>query len=160
MSYILGSDNEITLALIETHHDDRLYFEIRLKENSKVVGHISYHFRDVKIFGNVECFIKEEYRGNNYATKALSILVDNLYKIDDEDIYLAILPDNIPSIKSALACGAVFHHKARIPEYYAFSKNGKYTFANVYIIKNEKAKSENNKIKRLEKIRRNKNDRH
>lgn len=163
MSYILGSDDEITLALMETNHDDRLYFEIRLNENSNVVGHISYHFRDVKIFENVEVFISEEYRGNNYAKKALSILIENLYKIDNNDIYLSIHQDNIASIKSAISCGAKLDHVTKIPKRFSFSENGKYKYTNVCIIENNNTNKEKVKSKKYFKRnnkRRDKNDRY
>ena len=65
---------------------------------------------------------------------ALKLFVNNIRDIDDKDLYLAITPDNIASIKLAKSQNAKFIGTVSIPARYVFSDDGKYSYANMYKI--------------------------
>lgn len=136
-SYVLAKDDEISLVMPDWHYGTSDLFEIINNEN-EVVGNIIFNHNYDDVTGNIEYNVFEEYRGNNYATKALKLLAKNVFKISDMDLFITILPNNKASIKTAINCGAVFHKMVEIPEKYIFSLDGKYKYANMYIIKNNK----------------------
>lgn len=136
MEEIFAFDKEISLILYIG--DDFAHFDIILNDELKQLGHITYMFDNDDVVGNLSYFIFDEYRENGYAKKALKLLIDNIYKLDCNDLYLSILPNNIASIKLAESQGALFIKKVKIPENYIFSDDGKYTFANMYKIRIER----------------------
>lgn len=66
------------------HYGTSDLFEIINKEN-EVVGNIIFNHSYDDVTGNVEYNVFEEYRGNNYAAKALKLLAQNVFKISDMD---------------------------------------------------------------------------
>ncbi len=136
-SYVLAKNDEISLVMPDWHYGTSDLFEIINKEN-EVVGNIIFNHSYDDVTGNVEYNVFEEYRGNNYATKALKLLAQNVFKISEMDLFISILPNNKASIKTAINCGAVFHKMVEIPKKYIFSLDGKYKYANMYMIKNNK----------------------
>ena len=136
-SYVLAKNDEISLVMPDWHYGTSDLFEIINKE-IEVVGNIIFNHSYDDVTGNVEYNVFEEYRGNNYATKALKLLAQNVFKISEMDLFISILPNNKASIKTAINCGAVFHKMVEIPKKYIFSLDGKYKYANMYIIKNNK----------------------
>ena len=147
MGYVLGEDDVILLVMPPWHSGKYDQYEIVLKDSNKVVGNISFFYDSNKITGNVEYFIFYEHRGKGYAKRALKVLAENIYKLDETDLFISILPDNKASIKLALSCGAVLHKKVEIPKKHSFSKDGKYKYANMYIIKYKGENNEKNKSK-------------
>lgn len=133
MDEIFASSNDITLILQKFY--DEAYFKIILNETLEEIGHISYTYENDSIVGNLSYFIYEEYRNKGYGKKALKLLVDNIRRIDDNDLYLAIIPNNIASIKLAKKCNAKYIGDVNIPPKYVFSDDGKYSYANMYKIK-------------------------
>ena len=110
---------------------------------------ISYYYENDEIAGNVSYEILKEYSGHNYAKKALKLFAKNIFKIDDSDLFISILPNNIASIKTAVGAGAVFDRKIDIPLHSTYSLGGRNKYANRYIIKNNKGvNDEKNKIKK------------
>jgi len=140
MVYTLAKDAEISLVMPEWHEGEEDYFEIILNESLETAGYIKYYHWVDPATGNISYRIYDEYQGNSYAKKALKLLSRNVFKIGDEDLYISILPNNIASIKTAIGAGAIFYHAVEIPRNYIFSEEGKYKYANMYIIKNTKEK--------------------
>lgn len=130
---IFASDKIISLILEDVPNE--AYFKIILNETLEEIGHISYTYENDSIVGNLSYFIYEEYRNKGYGKKALKLLVDNIRRIDDNDLYLAIIPNNIASIKLAESQNAKYVGDVNIPSKYIFSDDGKYSYANMYKIK-------------------------
>lgn len=130
---IFASDKIISLILEDVPNE--AYFKIILNETLEEIGHISYTYENDSIVGNLSYFIYEEYRNKGYGKKALKLLVDNIRRIDDNDLYLAIIPNNIASIKLAESQNAKYVGDVNIPTKYVFSDDGKYSYANMYKIK-------------------------
>ena len=116
------------------------HYAIMLIENEKKVGEIIFTTYINSVCGNVSYRVFPEYQGNKYALKALKLLKENIYKISKDDLYIATHRDNKASIKTATMAGALFLEKVRIPKSYNFSENGKYKYANMYIIRNKGGK--------------------
>ncbi len=130
---IFASDKIISLILEDVPNE--AYFKIILNETLEEIGHISYTYENDSIVGNLSYFIYEEHRNKGYGKKALKLLVDNIRRIDDNDLYLAIIPNNIASIKLAKSQNAKYVGDVNIPTKYVFSDDGKYSYANMYKIK-------------------------
>lgn len=130
---IFASDKIISLILEDVPNE--AYFKIILNETLEEIGHISYTYENDSIVGNLSYFIYEEHRNKGYGKKALKLLVDNIRRIDDNDLYLAIIPNNIASIKLAKSQNAKYVGDVNIPSKYVFSDDGKYSYANMYKIK-------------------------
>lgn len=130
---IFASDKIISLILEDVPNE--AYFKIILNETLEEIGHISYTYENDSIVGNLSYFIYEEHRNKGYGKKALKLLVDNIRRIDDNDLYLAIIPNNIASIKLAESQNAKYVGDVNIPSKYIFSDDGKYSYANMYKIK-------------------------
>ena len=130
MAFILAQNEEIYLVMPEWYDDEHEFFEIVLNDTEEVVGNITMR--------NIEYEVFEEYRGNNYAKKALKLFARNVSEVSDEDLFISILPNNTASIKTAVGAGALFHQVVEIPKDYRLSEDGKYKYANMYIIKNDR----------------------
>lgn len=130
---IFASDKIISLILEDVPNE--AYFKVILNETLEEIGHISYTYENDSIVGNLSYFIYEEHRNKGYGKKALKLLVDNIRRIDDNDLYLAIIPNNIASIKLAKSQNAKYIGDVNIPTKYVFSDDGKYSYANMYKIK-------------------------
>lgn len=130
---IFASDKIISLILEDVPNE--AYFKIVLNETLEEIGHIIYTYENDSIVGNLSYFLYEEYRNKGYGKKALKLLVDNIRRIDDNDLYLAIIPNNIASIKLAESQNAKYIGDVNIPTKYIFSDDGKYSYANMYKIK-------------------------
>lgn len=149
MGYVLASDDEISLVMPDYHSGTFDLYEIIRAEDSEFVGYISYYYENDEIAGNVSYEIFKEYSGHNYAKKALKLFAKNIFKIDDSDLFISILPNNIASIKTAVGAGAVFDRKIDISLHSTYSLGGRNKYANRYIIKNNKGvNDEKNKIKK------------
>ena len=82
-----------------------------LWDDGKIVGEfrIRHHLTDaLKIgAGHIGYSIKKEFRGKGYGTKGLAMTIDLAKEIVPEDeIYLRVLKDNIPSFKAISNNGA------------------------------------------------------
>ena len=130
---IFASDKIISLILEDVPNE--AYFKIVLNETLEEIGHIIYTYENDSIVGNLSYFLYEKYRNKGYGKKALKLLVDNIRRIDDNDLYLAIIPNNIASIKLAESQNAKYIGNVNIPTKYIFSDDGKYSYANMYKIK-------------------------
>lgn len=138
MAFILAMNEEISLVMPDWYDDEHEFFEIVLKDTKEVVGNITLRNRFDSSTGNIEYFIFEEYRGNNYAKKALKLFARNVSEVSSEDLFISILPNNMASIKTAVGAGALFHQVVEIPKNYRMSEDGKNKYANMYIIKNDR----------------------
>ena len=138
MAFVLAQNEEISLVMPEWYDDVHEFFEIVLNASNEVVGNITLRNKIDNSTGNIEYFIFEEYRGNNYAKKALKLFAGNVSEVSDEDLFISILPNNTASIKTAVGAGALFHQVVEIPKDYRLSEDGKYKYANMYIIKNDR----------------------
>lgn len=124
MGYVLASDDEISLVMPDYHSGTFDLYEIIRAEDSEFLGYISYYYENDEIAGNVSYEIFKEYSGHNYAKKALKLFAKNIFKIDDSDLFISILPNNIASIKTAVGAGAVFDRKIDIPLHSTYSLGG------------------------------------
>lgn len=91
-TYILMNDDGEYVGLFNLRH--------RLNEFLKNgPGHIGYG-------------IRKEYRNKGYASRGLELLI-NLAKdiIKEDEIYLSVHKDNLPSLKVQLKNGAYIHHQ-------------------------------------------------
>ena len=78
-------------------------FYIVKEDTNEIVGMISYNFEKENISYN----IKSKFRGNHYASKALSLMLELLNQnihICEYKLYVKVLKENIPSINTALRC--------------------------------------------------------
>lgn len=138
MAFVLAQNEEISLVMPEWYDDVHEFFEIVLNTSNEVVGNITLRNKIDNSVGNIEYFIFEEYRGNNYAKKALKLFARNVSEVSDEDLFISILPNNTASIKTAIGAGALFHQVVEIPKDYRMSEEGKNKYAYMYIIKNDR----------------------
>ena len=89
---------------------DVVYYLISLHDTLNLVGFIKVNYSDSvdNFYGNVGYEIKEEYRGNSYAYKALYLLSDVMIERGLFEIVLRINEENIPSLMTAKKIGADF----------------------------------------------------
>lgn len=103
------SDDILTLSSPYQEYNSSMEttsFDIILNETEEVIGDIDYgFFRKFRSIGNVSYLIREDFRRNHYATRAVSLLkrllVDNDFE-GDKSMYISTLIDNIYSQKVAL----------------------------------------------------------
>lgn len=93
--------SEISLKIdhTKTSADERImYFDILLDDSE--IGYIYYvgNERSIKDIGNIGYFVKEEFRGHNYAYKACLKLFDILKAKKINRIYAYVLKDNQASL--------------------------------------------------------------
>jgi len=121
-------DDIITLSwpcrFDETDINKRKYenLDIILNDTKQVVGQISFDYQTAEGFtyeGNVSYHIKDEFRGNHYATRALGLLKQllkqNLFD-GDKDLYVSTKPDNYKSQKVAINNNGELVYKGNVPE--------------------------------------------
>lgn len=122
---VVATDGEIDLVR-EIDADD-LYFDIALHNTNTVIGEISYEdkYRDTDYMGNVGYSIFSNYRGNEYASKALFLLKEILIKEGKEKMILSIYPYNKASQKTAKNLGANLICYRQIPKDHVLYKEAK-----------------------------------
>lgn len=98
------------------------FFDIILNETKEAVGTISFNYQTASGFtygGNVSYYIKPEFRGNHYATRALGLLkkllVKNMFE-GDKDLYIATTPENYKSQKVILNNEGELFYKGDVPK--------------------------------------------
>lgn len=141
MGYVFAKNDEISLVLPDWHDGPEEFYEIILNKTNEAVGNICYRYETSKTLGNVHYNVFEEYRGNNYAKKALKLLSENIHRLDDKDILIAIIPDDVSYLKTAVGAGAKFMKRANIPKGSNLSQGGKYVDVDIYMIKNTEGKN-------------------
>ena len=105
LSRPLISDDLFDIRLKEGYKN---YYEIYLHGTLTKIGIIEYRKKDtMTIKGNVGYFIKEEYRGKNYAYHAVSIFLESLYNEGIEVVWISSYDYNIASIKTIEKLGGV-----------------------------------------------------
>lgn len=92
---IIGSEK------VKKHYDelDNEYYFIAL-HNGQFIGCIEYRGLHSSDFGDIGYKIDEEYRGNGYAFRALSLLGDILLENGLEETWIAALASNLPSTRT------------------------------------------------------------
>lgn len=133
METIFASDSNITLLLENTNEE--AIFKIILNTTNEEIGNITYTYENDDLVGNLFYFIYEKYREKHYAKDALKLLIENMIKIDNNDLYLAITPNNVASEKLALSQNATFIKKVNLPTGYVYTEDGVFDYANMYKIK-------------------------
>ena len=97
-------------------------FDIILNETREIIGGMCFDYNFLSGFtysGNVSYDIKEQYRNNHYATRALKLLKEVLYQnkfTGDKDLYIATIPNNIYSQKVAINNDAVQIYTGEVPK--------------------------------------------
>lgn len=123
------SDNDITLSWnyksirnIENINESKYEcLDIIMNDTKEIIGNISFNYICSSGFtygGNVGCFIKEKYRHNHYATKALNLLkmlLENNKYSGNRDLYISTLPDNEFSQKVAINNGGTLVYSGVVP---------------------------------------------
>lgn len=95
-------------------------FKIVLDETKETVGEIDFELgEEFKYSGNVSYAIREQFRENHFATKALKLLVklvDNNESDVDKSLFIAVKQDNVASQKVALNNGATLIYDGDVPK--------------------------------------------
>lgn len=91
------SDSEI--ELYKTIKEQEINYIIKLSKSDECIGFIDYRKENFGILGNIGYGIKPEYRGKNYALKALNLVTPDLLNEGVEEVIITAKKDNIPSIK-------------------------------------------------------------
>lgn len=74
---------------------------VAIHSQQEKVGHVTLNYRDKNIFYEID----EKHRGHRYATKALTLLRDEMIDKGLAKMHIVIEPDNKPSINTALGFG-------------------------------------------------------
>lgn len=94
---------------------EEYYYDVCLHGTKEVIGHVGYRGKLDKICkgstGNIGYYIAKQHRRNGYMSEALQILTDKLYKDGIKEIYIAIDPSNIASIRVAEKIGGKLMNK-------------------------------------------------
>ena len=132
---VISSDGEIDLTIPSYVKEPYKFFDIFLHDTNIFIGYIWYDDLDdkeiVSYFGNVGYEIKKEYRGNNYALKALKMLKKIMVEKNIELMIFNIEKSNIYSKNVAKKLGA---RKVSTKKFKCDDEphNGKNTYVNVY----------------------------
>lgn len=95
-------------GIIDLREDSKYCYRIYISNTKIEIGHIrfrGYHTNDFS--GDIGYSIFKEYRGNNYAYQALTLLSEKLYEDGISDFWVGIYSNNIPSIKTVEKYGGV-----------------------------------------------------
>lgn len=87
------------IDLYKTIKSQEINYIIKLSKSDECIGFIDYRKENFGILGNIGYGIKPEYRGNNYAFKALNLVTSDLLNNGVEDVIITAEKSNIPSIK-------------------------------------------------------------
>lgn len=95
-------------------------FKIVLEKTKEILGEIDFELgEEFEYSGNVSYVIREQFRENHYATRALELLVklinDNESDVD-KSLFIAVKPDNVASQKVALNNGATLVYDGDVPK--------------------------------------------
>jgi len=98
-SYAPNLTNE-EIDLIKTSSTEGLRYKIVIHNTSIEIGYIEYrgYHYDINL-GDIGYNISPEYRGNNYAYKAVCLLSELLIKNGIKDFWITSLSDNLASLK-------------------------------------------------------------
>lgn len=97
-------------------------FDIVLNETEEVVGIIGYRYNSDPNFidysGNINYRIKPEYRGNGYAKRSLTLMIEILKRNTkyDQPLFVASTLSNKNYLKVAAECGGKLIHKGPVPK--------------------------------------------
>lgn len=116
------SDEEISLVLSKYKDPFDINVSLKIKNNQthEDMGYIEFELGDTNFDydGNVHYLIRKPFRGNGYATKALSLVKEFVFaspKECDKDLYVSVLPENEASSKVALHNGGVLVFDGFVP---------------------------------------------
>lgn len=147
---IIKTDGEIDLTIPKDFEEYDNTFDIYLHDTDDFIGTIWFDEGNDEDFskycGNVGYDIKKQYRGNNYALKALKLLKDVMLDDDIKNMIFSISPDNIASRRTAEKFGARILCYRPIPKnhrLYDFSENKRI----IYICNIGENEDEKNKTK-------------
>ena len=122
-------------------------FYIILNDSNILVGVISYRYHNdpnyIDYAGNINYRIKEEYRGNGYAKRALLLMIEVLKKNTkfDQPLFIASTNYNEDYLKVAQECGGKLIHSGYVPKNVIDSYYDKeMRYVNLYRIDIEKTK--------------------
>ena len=121
------SDENISLSWIYSEKDKDLnkqnyvFFDIFLNDTKEVVGNISFDYNNggFSYCGNVSYAIKEQYKGNHYATTALKLMKELLKNNEydgDKDLYVSTIPTNIKSQRVIENNNGYLIYEGSVPE--------------------------------------------
>ncbi len=89
-----------------------------IDSNSNDVGHTNFRIGDSehirKAAGHIGFEVKAEYRGHRFAKKACLALAPWVRELS-ETVIITADPDNLPSIKTIEAIGALFDDEVSVP---------------------------------------------
>ena len=104
---------------IEKGYPPAIMYNIVLKATKEIVGHCSAKigYNEILYYaGHVGFSVKEEFRGNGYATEAVN-LIKKVFKLNKMSwIYITNNPDNNASVRVCEKVGAKFVKMMEFPE--------------------------------------------
>lgn len=107
---VIKTDGEIDLTIPKDFEEYDNNFDIYLHDTDTYVGNIwfdeGFDPEFTKYFGNIGYEIKEKYRGNNYAFKAVSLIKSIMLEDDVKVMLFSINKDNMASRHIAQKLGA------------------------------------------------------
>lgn len=110
----ISENEDLTISQAES-------FDIVSNATNETVGLIGYCYNNdpnyIDYGGNIKYRIKEEYRGNGYAKRALTLMIDVLKRNTkyDQPLYVASIPSNRNFLNVAKECGGVLIHSGKVP---------------------------------------------
>ncbi|MBO5096134.1 MAG: GNAT family N-acetyltransferase [Bacilli bacterium] len=140
-SLMVLEDDELRLELsLGLPYSLQFYYFIYDKQNN-CVGNCGIRLFDdekYKYLGNIEYEIFEQYRGNNYASKACNLLskVALFYNVDK--ITITAEPSNLASNKTIQKLGARFIEVRKVPKNMSLHKTAKHVNAYEWNLESEK----------------------
>lgn len=106
-------NNSLGINLPENHVPDSVYILVD-EDNYIGIFKLRHYLNDAlkQGAGHIGYGISSKYRGQGYATRGLSLMIELASTIIPEDeIYLSVHKDNIASLKVQMKNGASIHHE-------------------------------------------------
>lgn len=136
---IVATDGEIDLVqAVNPDENMEYYLDIYLHNTDELVGDINFRLKTETYNGNVGYNIFEEYRGKKYASKALLLLRDFLNKRGFQNLVVAVIPENIASVKTVTNAGGKLFCSRMVPEKYAIYRESPSHQVSIYHVSTER----------------------
>lgn len=128
------TDNEITIVLNDIYGNEpdegiikTLSFDIKPYGKDIKMGYIDLRVGDsayLYYMGNIGYRIEEKYRGHNYASKAVKLVLNQAIKENMKSVIITCSPENMPSYKTLVNCKAKLIETVEVPQWHELYKRG------------------------------------
>jgi predicted acetyltransferase len=115
-------DDELILSLILFSLKKQFFYYKIYDKNENFIGTCGIRLNSDEYLGNVEYEIFPDYRGNNYAYKAIKLLSNIANKYNVDNLTITADPTNIASNKTILKLGTKFVVTKDVPKYHKLYK--------------------------------------